>query len=75
VPHSLAADARRSYNEIVVAARRTVSSRERKNRFGRYLGLAGKSETIIVTGRGKPVSDLRCGEAALKRGFHTFNPG
>jgi len=54
---------------------RTVSSRERKNRFGRYLGLAGKSETIIVTGRGKPVSDLRCGEAALKRGFHTFNPG
>jgi prevent-host-death family protein len=37
---------------------RTVSSRELKNRLGRYLGLVGKGETILVTGRGKPVALL-----------------
>jgi len=31
---------------------RTVGSRELKNRLGRYLGLVGKGETIIVTDRG-----------------------
>jgi prevent-host-death family protein len=37
---------------------RTVGSRELKNRLGRYLGLVGKGETIIVTDRGKPVAHL-----------------
>lgn len=37
---------------------KTVGSRELKNRLGRYLGLAGKGETIIVTDRGKPVARL-----------------
>jgi prevent-host-death family protein len=37
---------------------RTVGSRELKNRLGRYLGLVGKGETIIVTDRGKPVARL-----------------
>ena len=32
---------------------KTVGSRELKNRLGRYLGLVGKGETIIVTDRGK----------------------
>jgi len=36
---------------------RTVGSRELKNRLGRYLGLVGKGETIIVTDRGKPVAE------------------
>jgi prevent-host-death family protein len=37
---------------------RTVGSRELKNRLGRYLGLVGKGETIIVTDRGKPVARI-----------------
>ena len=37
---------------------RTVGSRELKNRLGRYLGLVGRGETIIVTDRGKPVARL-----------------
>lgn len=37
---------------------RSVGSRELKNRLGRYLGLVGKGETIIVTDRGKPVARL-----------------
>ena len=37
---------------------RTVGSRELRNRLGRYLGLVGKGETIIVTCRGKPVTHL-----------------
>ena len=37
---------------------RTVGSRELKNRLGRYRGLVGKGETIIVTDRGKPVARL-----------------
>jgi prevent-host-death family protein len=37
---------------------RTIGSRELRNRLGRYLGLAGKGETIIVTCRGKPVAHL-----------------
>jgi prevent-host-death family protein len=37
---------------------RTVGSRELKNRLGRYLGLVGKGETIIVTDRGKAVARL-----------------
>ena len=37
---------------------RTVGSRELKNRLGRYLGLVGKGETIVVTDRGKPVAHL-----------------
>jgi prevent-host-death family protein len=37
---------------------RTVGSRELKNRLGRYLGLVGKGETIIVTDHGKPVARL-----------------
>ena len=37
---------------------KTVGSRELKNRLGRYLGLVGKGETIIVTDRGKPVARL-----------------
>jgi prevent-host-death family protein len=37
---------------------RTVGSRELKNRLGRYLGLVGRGETIIVTDRGKPVAHL-----------------
>jgi prevent-host-death family protein len=37
---------------------RTVGSRELKNRLGRYLGLVGKGETIVVTDRGKPVARL-----------------
>ena len=35
-----------------------VGSRELKNRFGRYLGLVRKGETIIVTDRGKTVAHL-----------------
>ena len=35
-----------------------VGSRELKNRLGRYLGMVGKGETIIVTDRGKPVARL-----------------
>jgi prevent-host-death family protein len=37
---------------------RTVGSRELKNCLGRYLGLVGRGETIIVTDRGKPVARL-----------------
>ncbi len=37
---------------------RMVGSRELKNRLGRYLGLVGRGETIIVTDRGKPVARL-----------------
>jgi len=37
---------------------KTVGSRELKNRLGRYLGLVGKGETIIVTDRGRPVARL-----------------
>lgn len=37
---------------------RTVGSRELKNRLGRYLGLVGKGETIVVTDRGKPVARI-----------------
>ena len=37
---------------------KTVGSRELKNRLGRYLGMVGKGETIIVTDRGKPVARL-----------------
>jgi prevent-host-death family protein len=37
---------------------RTVGSRELKNRLGRYLGLVGKGETIVVTVRGKPVARI-----------------
>ncbi len=37
---------------------RTVGSRELKNRLGRYLGLVGRGESIIVTDRGKPVARL-----------------
>ena len=37
---------------------RTVGSRELKNRLGRYLGLVGKGETIIVTDRGETVAHL-----------------
>ncbi len=37
---------------------RTVGSRELKNRLGRYLGMVGKGETIIVTDRGKPVARI-----------------
>jgi prevent-host-death family protein len=37
---------------------KTVGSRELKNRLGRYLGLVGKGETIIVTDRGKPVAHI-----------------
>jgi prevent-host-death family protein len=37
---------------------RTVGSRELKNRLGKYLGLVGRGETIIVTDRGKPVARL-----------------
>jgi len=37
---------------------KTVGSRELKNRLGRYLGLVGRGETIIVTDRGKPVARL-----------------
>jgi prevent-host-death family protein len=34
---------------------KTVGSRELKNRLGRYLKLAAKGETVVVTDRGKPV--------------------
>ena len=37
---------------------KTVGSRELKNRLGRYLGMVGKGETILVTDRGKPVARL-----------------
>jgi prevent-host-death family protein len=37
---------------------RTIGSRELRSRLGRYLGLVGKGETIIVTYRGKPVAHL-----------------
>jgi prevent-host-death family protein len=37
---------------------KTVGSRELKNRLGRYLGMVGKGETIIVTDRGKPVARI-----------------
>ena len=37
---------------------KTVGSRGLKNRLGRYLGMVGKGETIIVTDRGKPVARL-----------------
>jgi len=37
---------------------KTVGSRELKNRLGRYLGMVGRGETIIVTDRGKPVARL-----------------
>lgn len=37
---------------------RTVSSRELRNRLGRYLDLVGKGEIIIVTCRGKTVAHL-----------------
>jgi prevent-host-death family protein len=37
---------------------KTVGSRELKNRLGRYLGMVGKGETIIVTTHGKPVARL-----------------
>jgi prevent-host-death family protein len=37
---------------------KTVGSRELKNRLGRYLGLVGRGETVIVTDRGKPVAHL-----------------
>ena len=37
---------------------KTVGSRELKNRLGRYLGLVGRGETIVVTDRGKPVARL-----------------
>jgi prevent-host-death family protein len=47
---------------------RTVGSRELKNRLGRYLGLVGKGETIIVTDRGKPVARLLPPEPELEKG-------
>ncbi len=37
---------------------KTVGSRKLKNRLGRYLGMVGRGETIIVTDRGKPVARL-----------------
>jgi len=37
---------------------KTVGSRELKNRLGRYLGMVGKGETIIVTDHGKPVARI-----------------
>lgn len=37
---------------------KTVGSRELKNRLGRYLGMVGRGETIIVTDRGKPVARI-----------------
>ncbi len=37
---------------------KTVGSRELRNRLGRYLGMVGRGETIIVTDRGKPVARL-----------------
>jgi prevent-host-death family protein len=47
---------------------RTVGSRELKNRLGRYLGLVGKGETIIVTDRGKPVARLLPPEPDQEKG-------
>jgi prevent-host-death family protein len=47
---------------------RTVGSRELKNRLGRYLGLVGKGETIIVTDRGKPVARLLPPELEQEKG-------
>ena len=37
---------------------RAVRTRDLRNRLGRYLGLVGKGETILVTCRGKPVALL-----------------
>jgi prevent-host-death family protein len=37
---------------------RAVGSGELQNRLGRYLALVGKGETILVTGRGKPVARI-----------------
>jgi len=45
---------------------KTVGSRELKNRLGRYLGMVGKGETIIVTDRGKPVARLLPPEPEVK---------
>jgi prevent-host-death family protein len=47
---------------------RTVGSRELKNRLGRYLGLVGKGESIIVTDRGKPVARLLPPEPEQEKG-------
>ena len=47
---------------------RTVGSRELKNRLGRYLGLVGKGETIVVTDRGKPVAHLVPAGQAQEKG-------
>ena len=44
---------------------KTVGSRELKNRLGRYLGMVGKGETIIVTDRGKPVARLSPPESEI----------
>jgi len=49
---------------------RTVGSRELKNRLGRYLGLVGKGETIVVTDRGKPVARLSPPE---QKGVKTYS--
>lgn len=46
---------------------KTVGSRELKNRLGRYLGMVGKGETIIVTDRGKPVARLIPAEPEVEK--------
>jgi len=35
-----------------------ISSREFKNRQGRYLRRVGKGETLLVTNRGKPIAKV-----------------
>jgi prevent-host-death family protein len=47
---------------------RKVGSRELKNRLGRYLGMVGKGETIIVTDRGKPVARILPPSPRLEEG-------
>ena len=37
---------------------KTVGSRELKNRLGRYLGLVGRGETIVITKHGRTVAWL-----------------
>ena len=49
---------------------KTVGSRELKNRLGRYLGMVGKGETIIVTDRGKPVARLSPPEPEINKGYN-----
>ena len=48
---------------------KTVGSRELKNRLGRYLGMVGKGETIIVTDRGKPVARLSPPDAKAEKAY------